>query len=161
MDFRGFSVVAPAQNGTKTVERESLSPHYQHLHKWPSLVVVDRPFRFAEARDNHGMVGEVEPDGLPDPLILLADVPKLKWLPTRKGKRLSLSTIHRWVRTGVGGVRLRTVRVGTALATSNRWLVEFFETLADPAPAGQTKRTPRQREAAREKARRELEEAGI
>ena len=93
-------------------------------------------------------------------MIRLAQVPSLTWLPTRAGKRIGLSTVHRWAATGLQGVRLRTVRVGGALCTTEAWLWEFFESLNDPAPhsAG---RTPRQRERARERAKRELEQAGL
>ena len=93
-------------------------------------------------------------------LIRLAEVPTLKWLPTREGKPIALSTLHRWVAVGVRGVKLRTVRVGGSRCTARAWLWEFFEALNDPAPHP-ARRTPRRRERDRERARRELQEAGI
>ena len=97
-------------------------------------------------------------------LIVLADVPALPWLPKRPG----LSTVHRWAATGVRGHRLRTVRVGASLATTEGWLMEFFERSAgnpSPAPAAAAGaphvRTRTQRDRAVARAERELEQAGI
>lgn len=94
-------------------------------------------------------------------LIRLADVPSLAWLPARRnGARLGLSTVHRWAATGIRGHRLRTVRVGAALSTTEAWLMEFFEQLAGdgsaPVIASHAKRKQEIR-----RAERALEEAGI
>ncbi len=77
-------------------------------------------------------------------LIRLADVPKLKWLPTRNGKRLSLSTVHRWVQKGLGGQRLQTLKVGGAFCTTEQWVREFFLRLtpSDEGGAVQPVRMP-------------------
>jgi len=66
-------------------------------------------------------------------LILLREVPKL--LPkNRKGKRVHISTVHRWASRGVqGGVRLPTVKIGGATYTSLRALQEFSQRLSQPA----------------------------
>ena len=72
----------------------------------------------------------------------------------------SVFTVHRWAASGLKGHKLRTVRVGGTLCTTEAWLWEFFEGLS--APEGvPVPRTPKQRQRDREKARRELEEAGI
>jgi hypothetical protein len=95
-------------------------------------------------------------------LIRLADVPGLAWLPKRReGTRLSLSTIHRWAAEGLNGTKLRTLRVGATLCTTEEWLLDFFGALTHEPDATPSRRTPTQRERARERARRELEEAGI
>ena len=66
---------------------------------------------------------------MPETLIRLFDVPKLPWLPNRRGgKRLSYATVWRWASRK--GPRLKTVRAGKALATRADWLMEFFEELA-------------------------------
>ncbi|NNM84961.1 MAG: DUF1580 domain-containing protein [Phycisphaerales bacterium] len=99
-------------------------------------------------------------DTPPQKLIALREVPALSWLPARRtGATLRVSTVIRWAQRGVGGRRLRTVRVGGTLATSEPWLLEFFEAGA-PAEPQQYTATParRQREIAR--ARRELAAAG-
>jgi hypothetical protein len=97
------------------------------------------------------------------PLIRLADVADLPWIPRRRrGRKLSFVTVWRWALRGRGGRRLRVVRVGGTLCTSEAWLREFFESLAanDPMPAP-TIRTPARRQREVEAAEAELEEAGI
>src|SRR6185437_10074190 len=59
-------------------------------------------------------------------LMPLADVPDLPWLPRRRGKRLHIATLYRWAGRGCGGRRLRTMRVGGVLCTSEEALREFF-----------------------------------
>ena len=102
---------------------------------------------------------------VPGRLIRLANVPAIGWLPRRSGKPVSkpvsLSSVHRWVAKGVHGVKLRSMRVGCALCTTEAWLLEFFEALSEPTTVQPARGTPRRREAAREKAKRELERAGI
>ncbi|MGC8541887.1 MAG: DUF1580 domain-containing protein [Phycisphaerae bacterium] len=105
-------------------------------------------------------VEKTENDTPPQKLIALREVPALPWLPARRtGATLRVSTVIRWAQRGVGGRRLRTVRVGGTLCTSEPWLLEFFAAGA-PAEPQQYSATParRQREIAR--ARRELAAAG-
>jgi hypothetical protein len=47
----------------------------------------------------------------------------------RHGAPVHLSTVHRWVQRGIGGVRLRVVSIGGTKCTTRRWLMEFFEQL--------------------------------
>lgn len=63
--------------------------------------------------------------------------------PRRRGSRVHVSTLVRWITHGVGGVKLRAVRVGGQWAVSQDWLVEFFEACAarranQPAPCEPT-----------------------
>ena len=89
-------------------------------------------------------------------LIRVIDVPSLPWLPTRKGRPIHAATVYRWVCRGVRGRKLRTVRVGGALATCEVWLWEFFgNTENRPTAAGP------QRQRAIDRANAELEAAGI
>jgi hypothetical protein len=100
-------------------------------------------------------------DPLPGPLIRLSEVPPLPWLPRRGGKPPSLATIHRWASVGLHGRKLRTLRAGGALATTERWVLEFFECLSDETAVRPDRRTPTQRQRARARAAAELEAAGI
>lgn len=78
----------------------------------------------------------------------------------RRGKRPHLTTLHRWATTGVSGVKLEVIRVGSTLCTSLEALQRFCErcTAGDSgAPAPTTK--ARQREI--DRAEQELAEAGI
>jgi hypothetical protein len=64
-------------------------------------------------------------------------------------------------------LKLRVLRVGETLCTSERWLREFFEALTthDPALASSHSvseiRTPRQRQRASEQAAHQLDKIGI
>lgn len=42
------------------------------------------------------------------------------------GKRPDKSTIHRWIKNGVGGTRLDAVRVGSATLTSAEAITRFI-----------------------------------
>ena len=97
----------------------------------------------------------------PDKLIRLADVPRLRWLPRRRGGvRLHVATVHRWADPG-RPVHLRTTRVGGTRCTTAGWLREFFAALADgPAPAVPV-RTPTRRARDLAAAEAELAAAGI
>jgi hypothetical protein len=110
------------------------------------------------------------------PLLPLGHVPRLPWLPPRRGgSRLNIATAYRWAtrgvlaRDGATRVRLRVVRVGDVLCTADVWLREFFDALTnhDPALATDTSssapavRTPTQRRRAAERAAAELEKVGI
>ena len=104
----------------------------------------------------------------PGPLVRINDVPAMAWLPKRRGgARIAVATLHRWCSRGVGGVRLRYVRVGGVRCTTEGWLRELFEALASrdngvrPAAATaliQTE-TSRQRRAAA--AERQLRDEGF
>ena len=105
-----------------------------------------------------------------EPLIYLCDVPKLSWLPSRDGRRLSLATIYRWLNRGVRGVRLKAKRVGGTWATSEAWLKEFFDALSgSPAPAAisgspttaPVSRTTRQRQTEISEVKQRLDQAGL
>lgn len=70
-----------------------------------------------------------------DELILLSDVPRLDWMPKRRGKRLSVASVYRWVRRGVRGKKLATVRTPSGMATTETALKEFISELNDQAVA--------------------------
>ncbi len=90
--------------------------------------------------------------------------------PGRGGKRTHLSTLIRWVTSGVkapGGqiVRLEALRLGGKWVTSREALQRFAEALtprldAAATPAPKT-RTPGQARRAAEKAGEELERMGV
>lgn len=54
-----------------------------------------------------------------------------KSLPRLNGRRPAISTLWRWARKGVRGVRLDYIRVGRGIATSAEALSRFFNALAD------------------------------
>ncbi|MFM8221588.1 MAG: DUF1580 domain-containing protein [Planctomycetaceae bacterium] len=64
--------------------------------------------------------------------------PVLPLLRSRLGVSPSPATLWRWTRRGVGGVTLRTVRVGKRLFSSERWVAEFIakqqQATASPEP---------------------------
>ena len=97
-----------------------------------------------------------------EPLIRLAEVPKLKWMPNTNGKTVALSTVHRWAAYGLRGIKLQTVRVGGTLCTRESWLEDFFAELAMPEhEIKDGYRTPSQRARDIAKAERYLESEGI
>ena len=88
------------------------------------------------------------------------------------GRRLHVSTVHRWRNPGVQGVRLEAVRLGHVWYTSFEAIERFARRLTAlgdrPVPSNKPGRnrltqgrTPAQRKAAQEKAREDLSEAGI
>lgn len=94
----------------------------------------------------------------PERLLNFHQIPDLPWLPPRReGKKLSLGAIYRWAQAGLKGAdgqvhRLKTVRIGGNLATSEPWLREFFIALArmpdEPInPSNQHERAERRLEA--------------
>ena len=87
----------------------------------------------------------------------LSEVPRLRWLAKRHGKRLHVATVFRWASRGLDGHRLRTVMQGGSMVTTERWVWDFF----NRPRVGYQAPTTRQRERAVERATRELEEAGI
>ena len=51
-------------------------------------------------------------------------------VPKINGRRHAPSTLWRWCRQGLGGVRLEHVRIGRTIATSTQALDRFFAALA-------------------------------
>jgi len=95
-------------------------------------------------------------------LVAIRDVPSLRWLPRRPGNRkYSLNTIWRWALHGQRGVKLRTVRVGGTLCTSEIWLSEYFESLAAQDQPTAHVRTPAVRRRAIEEAEQQNALTGI
>lgn len=89
---------------------------------------------------------------------LLTITQATKHTPGRPG----VSTLWRWIRTGVRGVVLESVLIGGKRYTSAEALDRFFAALTaqsrgEPIPV----RTSRQRERDIDRAERELAEAGI
>jgi hypothetical protein len=77
--------------------------------------------------------------------IPISEIPKLTWITKRReGKRLHVSTCHRWCSPGLHGIRLEFVRVGGQRVTSEEALVRFFARLADRSlPPSSETTTPR------------------
>jgi hypothetical protein len=99
---------------------------------------------------------------LTDTLIRFSDVPNLKWLPRRRGSgKLSLATLWRWSARGVKGIRLRCVAVGGSKCTTEPWLREFFQAVADADRTAPTMRTPARRQREIEAAEKRLAAAGV
>lgn len=46
-------------------------------------------------------------------------------LPRRRGKKIHVKTVVRWIVTGCRGVTLAAVRIGSCWFTTARWLDEF------------------------------------
>ncbi|TWT49001.1 DUF1580 domain-containing protein [Botrimarina hoheduenensis] len=59
-------------------------------------------------------------------LISIREVPD--FLPTRRGKKLHISTVHRWVQKGARGKVLESVMLGGVRYTSLEALVRFMTT---------------------------------
>jgi hypothetical protein len=86
--------------------------------------------------------------------------------PGRRGSKVHLGTIMRWILDGVkrptGRVQLEAIRVGGRWLTSKEALQQFAERLtADCSQPVQWPRTPAARLRASELAAKRLEEAGI
>lgn len=79
------------------------------------------------------------------------------------GERPHPATWQRWIRKGLKGQRLKTMLVCGRRKTSVENVLQFFErvTAAADDPTQRSKQTTRQREAAIERAERELEQEGI
>jgi Protein of unknown function (DUF1580) len=60
----------------------------------------------------------------------LSDVPKLDWIPLRRGgRRLHVATVHRWCTRGIRGVKLAFVQLGGTRVTTIEALLRFFNAL--------------------------------
>ena len=89
----------------------------------------------------------------------IADAPQ--HLPrTRRGKKVHLSTIYRWINRGVAGVRLESVRVGGGMYTSREALQRFAERCTNPSTTP-SRATPKARQRQIAQAETELSRAGI
>ena len=96
-----------------------------------------------------------------------------KHLPRIDGRRPHTSTVWRWARRGIGGVRLECLRVGGRYVTSAEALERFAEQLArqrpqrretrrrDPPHRHAAKRSDTQRRRDIDDATRELEQDGM
>lgn len=67
-------------------------------------------------------------------LVSLTEATKL--VPRTGAKRLAISTLWRWCRKGLRGVRLEYVRIGRGIATSQEALNRFFQALAEADRVG-------------------------
>ena len=64
-------------------------------------------------------------------VVSLTEAAKFDFLPKRRrGKRISPSTLYRWSKHGIRGVRLEVIRAGGTLCTSACALQRFFEQLS-------------------------------
>lgn len=93
-----------------------------------------------------------------------------KIIPPRNGRRVAISTLWRWCRKGINGVRLEYIRMGRNIVTSHEAIARFFETLAqadrDLTQIPSTRRppvreTPASRQASIEAANQVLKRLGI
>ena len=71
-------------------------------------------------------------------LIALVDLPPM--LPTRRGRRVSVATIYRWVKRGVRGRKLSVVMIGGVAFCSPRALDDFLS--GQPTSGKTTKQLP-------------------
>ena len=55
----------------------------------------------------------------------------VRFVPCINGKRRAVSTLYRWCRQGIKGVRLEYVRIGRNVATTPEALERFFAALAE------------------------------
>jgi hypothetical protein len=98
-------------------------------------------------------------------LLTFAQAAALPWLPNRRsGKRLSIVTLWRWSKSGSAGVRLRTTYVRSTPATTETWLREFFDAVAQARkgePVILIARTPSRRQRDHAAAERELDLLGV
>ena len=81
------------------------------------------------------------------------------WLPRHRGKKIHLSTLWRWAKRGVQGVRLETIRIGGRTYTSREALQRFaIRRTVQPTPTDNEPQTPRSRQRRQEQARRRVEQ---
>lgn len=102
---------------------------------------------------------------LSEPLIPLREVPKLKWLPRRRGgARLAHATLYRWATKGVSGVFLPVLRVGGQPCVTASGLRQFFADVAAAqrgSPPVIQSRTPSRRAREIAASQKRLAQAGI
>lgn len=78
------------------------------------------------------------------------------------GGAKSRQTLWRWCSTGINGVRLEHLQVGRETFTSEEALRRFFARVTAASEAERRRpRTPAEREADVDRAKRELDDAGI
>jgi hypothetical protein len=91
-------------------------------------------------------------------------------LPRLHGRKIHASSVWRWARKGVQGIRLETLRLGGRFVTSLEALERFGKALAEidtpssnvrHVPAASCSRTENRRVKAVAAARRQLDEARI
>src|ERR1700681_3358370 len=60
----------------------------------------------------------------------LSAVPKLPWIPRRRGgRRLHVATVHRWCTRGIRGKRLEYVQLPDGRITTEEAVLRFFQSL--------------------------------
>ena len=80
----------------------------------------------------------------------------------RKGKRVALATIYRWMEPGVRGVKLEYLQVGNCRCTSVQALQRFFDRLTEgPDLQAQPTRTVARRQGSAAAAEQELDREGL
>lgn len=96
-------------------------------------------------------------------LLTMTRASKLPWLPRRRhDKPPRPQTLARWAMKGSGGVRLRAVRVGGSLCTTQTWVREFFAACAAARAQGRPVTPPPASPIpSAAEARRSLDRAGI
>jgi hypothetical protein len=62
-----------------------------------------------------------------------AELPRL-----RRGRKVALSTLHRWAKGGCRGIRLETISIGSTACTSRQALARFFEAVTKRSASGHT-----------------------
>lgn len=93
-------------------------------------------------------------------LIRLAEVPN--HLPKRRGRKIHVASVYRWVKAGLSGVRLETVYVGGTQFTSEEALDRFTRQLTAVKTGVVTRpATGKRAAAAHEAAKRKLDAMGI
>ncbi len=67
-------------------------------------------------------------------MVALGDVPDL--LPLRRGRKIHVTSVHRWCHRGIGGTRLEMLTIGGIAYTSREALTRFMvETTKARQPA--------------------------
>lgn len=91
-------------------------------------------------------------------LILPTEASKI--LPKQKGKKLNVSTVYRWMQTGLRGHRLEFICIGGTRFTSHEALNRFFHRVTD-ATTGNTSTTQRSNAKSAKQAADELDKIGL
>lgn len=80
----------------------------------------------------------------------------------RDGKPPMFSTVWKWCRIGIRGIKLEVFRTPSGYSTSEEAIVRFFQKLSEPAPTmPQKRRTEKQKQRAVDHAKKVLAAAGI